>query len=93
MHPIKKTVLDIRNSNMPNKKEYFSRKYSEFKETYPRLFECAFDPEFSLDYLDFMLDMQKKVDKNDVTLSNADQIVYDKLQDVYVKPYIQNDQS
>lgn len=88
IHPLKKIVFEIRHSNIPNKAVYFSQKYPQFKVDYPRLFTCALDKHFPLQYLDFMFDMKKELETQNISLSNADKIVYEKLQEQYVTPFI-----
>jgi hypothetical protein len=83
---IKAIVTEIRESTHLNKKMYFTDKYPEFIKQYPQLFKCSLDNEFSLEFLDIMLQQKAVMEKNPTkpTVEKGDKIVYDALCQKYV---------
>lgn len=87
---IKKIVYDIRNSpikDLTERRNHFRAKYMSFFSTHPTLFECALDKSFPLSFLDFMLDQRNKLSgtSDEETVKEADQKVYEVLQEKYFK--------
>lgn len=90
---LKDIVYEIRNSALSEsrKKDVFGKKYPEFLEKYPSLFQCALDSNFPLTFFEFMIEQKSKFfDNGDSNLDQGDQVVYEKLREFYITPHIEN---
>ena len=85
---IKSIVNEIRSSMRYNKREYFTEKYHNFVENYPKLFEAAVNDKFPLGFLDIMLDQLKLLNNKQTNLDSADAKIYGTLREKYIDPYV-----
>lgn len=85
-------VKCIRESNVPNKEEYFENRYQIFKKKYPQLYKAICTEEkFDMDNLRFMLNMLHNVQvKKETTLYNAEVQIGEMLFNKYVKQNVPN---
>lgn len=69
------------------KTRFYAHIYPDFRREYPRLFACACDSEFNLEFLDFMLEKKQQLDQtHDVDASDKE--VYGVLNDKYINPLL-----
>lgn len=87
---IKEIVDEIRTLSMTGQgaDNFFREKYPMFVELYPKLYKAALDPNFPLKYLDFMLQQVDLLKNNASTIEGADKIIYDHLNDAFIKPVV-----
>ena len=85
---IKRIVLEIRRSRIPNKEMYFRKQYPKFVEDFPKLFLAALNKDFPLTYLDIMLNQINTLTKDEASLDAADKVVYAQLRKDYVEPIV-----
>jgi hypothetical protein len=84
-----KTIKEIRNkikkSPSENNYENLKKEYDFFSTRYPMLFEISTRNEpFNWDNLNKMLEMRKKVEKNEITSDKASVIIGQQYYDKYV---------
>jgi hypothetical protein len=85
------TVLtEIRAHRAPPKDRVrvFRRKYPEFADRHPRLFEMACDDAFDMGRLEAMLGLRARVDTSEMTAENASKLVGQALFNQYVQPLV-----
>lgn len=70
------------------KKTIFRKKYPEFADKYPVLFEMATKPDFDISRLRMMLNMRDAVTDNNISQYDASAKVGKVLYDAYVKDVI-----
>lgn len=87
---IRKIVLEIScSAGHPKDKETkFRKKYHDFAELYPALFEMACTPNFDISKLLYMLELRDKVIQNETSVEDASKVVGETLFDEYVKPVL-----
>lgn len=87
---IKKIVMEMvcAAGTVKEKDAIFHRRYPEFAERYPALFEMACTPGFDIQKLFFMLELRDKIDARERTVEDASKEVGQALFDEYVKPII-----
>jgi hypothetical protein len=73
-----------------NKKLHFDKKYPEFVQRYPILFDMCCDPRCDKQKLDYILSMYKKVENNSMTSQIASVNVGQHMFDTYVKPIVES---
>jgi hypothetical protein len=80
-------VRDIAASAVPVKERarIFSRRYPDFAETFPNLFEMATNPDMDIGRLVYMLEMRAKVASSKMNVENATAKVKEAMYDVYIK--------
>lgn len=71
-----------------NKRTLFKKRYGDFAESFPKLFEAALNKEFPLTYLKFMLEEKDKLESKHMTVDEADKVVYDRLREHYIDPVV-----
>lgn len=88
-------ILDIakciRESNVPNKEEYFKDRYQIFKKKYPQLYKkiCS-DETFDMENLKFMLHMLHDIQAKKETTYDAEVQIGQMLFNKYVKNNVSN---
>lgn len=84
---IRAIVADIRAvCGMDKKKRDFcSKKYPEFAENYPHLFNLACEPKFDMNQLNYMLALRDSIDNNERTFEDASKEVGEVMFDKYIK--------
>ena len=80
-------INDIVASTIPpaNKKSVFRKKYPEFIDRYPVLFDMATQPNFDMSRLQMMLRLRDSVVENNISQFDASAKVGKVLYDAYVK--------
>ena len=80
-------INDIVASTIPpaNKKSVFRKKYPEFIDRYPVLFDMATQPNFDMSRLQMMLRLRDSVVENNISQFDASAKVGKELYDAYVK--------
>lgn len=81
-------ALEIRQSRVANKKEFFTEKYPEFARMYPQLMNMSIDPTADFRHLSFIMQQLKAVESNRVTLEAASIKVGEVFAEEYVKPIV-----
>jgi hypothetical protein len=79
------------NASTANKKSIFRKKYPEFIDRYPVLFDMATQPNFDMGRLQMMLRLRDSVTTNNITQFDASAKVGKELYDAYVKDNIPNE--
>jgi len=81
-------VRDIAASAAPaqEKKRLFARKYPDFAEACPHLFDMALEPGFDMARLEFMLRLRDQVQRKDTTFEDASSAVGNDLVEAFVTP-------
>jgi hypothetical protein len=88
---IKTTCIEIKEKVADGQsREVIQEVYADFAEKYPKLFEACLNPDFPLDFLEYMLQMKHVVTSSNMSIDDADKVVYGKLQEKYVTPFIPN---
>lgn len=92
---IQKIVLEIAcAAGTPKEKENtFRRRYPEFAERYPALFEMVCLPTFDMAKLQYMLQLREQVMQKERTIDDASKEVGQSLFDEYVKPVLPHAQT
>ena len=85
---IQDIVTEIRSSNMLNKQHFFKEKYPTFAEKYPTLFTMSCDPTSDMKKLDYLLQMLRNIENNNMTQHVASVNVGQVLFDEYVQPVV-----
>jgi hypothetical protein len=85
---IRKIVKEITESKINNKTKVYAKKYKDFAESYPMLFEICCDNNRDLTTLYYMIDMLEKIQKKQMTEHVASVNVGQKLYDDYIKPVV-----
>lgn len=87
---IRTIVLEISCSagHQKDKEAKFRKKYHDFAEMYPALFEMACTPNFDISKLLYMLELREKVMQNETTVDDASKEVGQSLFNEYVKPVL-----
>jgi hypothetical protein len=89
MNNVYKIVKYIQNSNITNKDEVFSKKYAQFKASFPILFEMACkDERIDENMLQMMLNMASKITKNEVSQFDGSALVGQVLFNKYIDPIV-----
>jgi hypothetical protein len=66
------------------------KKYSEFEEKYPKLFENVVSKDFDIDNLKYMLNQMNEISENNLSQHDASVGVGGMLVDKYIKPNLPN---
>jgi hypothetical protein len=84
---IMEIIKDIRNSTLSSKQreEHFEKKYSDFSDRYPYLFNMACSESFDEATLNYILTMREKVTSNKMSEFDASKVVGQKFFDKYMK--------
>ena len=85
---ISRIVKNIQDSDETQKEEVFAKKYPNFKEKYPVLFQCACDGRLDMNNLEYMLNILGKMDREGVSQYNASAEVGQMLYTKYVEPVV-----
>lgn len=87
---IQETVNKIREACLDDKydPQIIKKKYFEFFEKYPKLFAAAVDTSFNMTHLLDMLHMAQKLKEKEIGVDDADKIIYGKLQEEYITPFL-----
>jgi|SaaInl0LU_22_DNA_1037365.scaffolds.fasta_scaffold60142_1 hypothetical protein len=87
---IDRVVRDIYESNIlkKEKKAFFKRKYDKFAEKFPTLFEMSLKDDFDLNRFQYMMNLKKSVEANNISQHDASVKVGKVLYDDYVKDKI-----
>jgi hypothetical protein len=85
-------VREIAASNAPVKERArtFGRRYTEFAEAFPHLFEMATSPNFDVERLIYMLELRARIQANETTVDKASTEIGQKMFDVYVKDMVKD---
>ena len=85
-HTIRELVQQVRRESYNDSFDSLKSKptFHKFATEYPVLFRCACDAQFSLSHLEFMLDKLNAVHTSRLTSENAQQDVFNRLNDAYV---------
>jgi hypothetical protein len=70
------------------RKAEFEKKYPDFVERYPMLFQLACEPTFDLDRLEYMIKLRESIKTQETTLEDASKEIGQKMFDIYVKDRI-----
>ena len=81
-----KEIRSLYITNKNNNKAYLKKKYYNFYNEYPKLFELSCNPEISLTYLEFMCNQIKKIQQGVVSEYESSGIVGNKLAKDFVYP-------
>jgi hypothetical protein len=83
---IKEIIKDIRASKLNSKKreEFFEKKYSDFNDRYPYLFNMACGDSFDETTLNYMLSMRSQIRSNQMSEYDASKIIGQKFYDKYM---------
>lgn len=83
-------VQEIHDSGLApkNRKREFEKKYAEFAERYPKLFQGACSDVLDISQLKQMLQLRERVQNNSISLYDASAVVGQKMFDKYVKPVV-----
>lgn len=86
---IAQEICDYR-GNLSEKKRTFRKRYPEFVENYPTLFEMSIQNNFDINRLKFMLHMRDKVENANISQHNASAAIGEMLFNDYVKDKIKD---
>jgi hypothetical protein len=85
---IREIISEIQSSIRHDKEEYFSNKYSEFKEKYPMMLAIACTTKLDMNNLDFMFKLLGQIHNKEKSQFDASAQVGQMLFDRYVDPKI-----
>lgn len=87
---IRKIVIEIAcAAGAPKDKDKtFRKKYYDFSEKYPALFDMACRPDFDIHKLNYMLQLREQISNNHTNIDEASKKVGQALFDEYVKPVL-----
>lgn len=71
-------------------KEEMSKKYSDFRDNYPTIFEKVLDNTLDIERFNYMINMANKIDNKEMTNYDASVKVGERLVDEFVKPNLKN---
>lgn len=88
---IENIMRTIRNNNVSyeEKKVLYAKEFSEFVKNYPVLFDAMCNNEFSLTFLDLMLNEIRKLDSAEINTDQANKKVFTTLNKTYVDPLLE----
>ena len=83
-----KIARKIKDSNVPNKAEYFANIFGNFKERYPMLYDMCCEPDFDMATLEYMTNMMRKINAGHLNDQEASVEVGQRMFDKYVAPLV-----
>lgn len=78
------------NGTQKDKMRIFEKKYTDFKDRYPTLFELSCSSDFDFQRFQYMMKLREQVITKERTLDNASAEVGQNMFNVYVKPNLSN---
>lgn len=76
------------NKSVAEKKTEYNRKYPDFAEQFPVLFESCCEPDFDVARFKSMIRLRDDIQTNKTTFEQASKKVGQSLYDEYVKPHV-----
>lgn len=85
-----RTSLDTAVGSMKSRRAFFEKRYPEFAERFPHLFQMVFDPEFNMERFEYMIRLRNDIQSNRTTFENASKEVGQHMFNEYIAPNLSN---